>query len=172
MTVTTDLDAALAQHPPDPETARSVVRSDRRCARHRWQSAVWPEVTRCRLCGARKDETLSRQGRSSARLGKDQERRAERRYGWTKIGERGEKTDLRGRLFKVQQKSSRRQPPALVRDTFAGLDATRDGRVPLLLLTFVRPGVPADDYIVIRGSDWLDLHGQDREEPTWDPVTG
>ena len=103
-------------------------------------------------------------GRSSRRLGNDQERRAEKRYGWEKIGERGEKTDLRGRMFKVQQKASRRPTPALFRDVFAGLDATRDGRVPLLLLSYVRAGVGTDDFIVVRGSDWLELHGRDTIE--------
>lgn len=161
------LDELLAAHPPEPETARTVVRTERKCRRHEWVIGWLVDGSTgyfCRLCQRVRDDTRSRRGKSSRRLGGDQERRAEKRYGWTKIGERGEKTDLRGRLFKVQSKASRRQPPALIRDTFAGLDATKDGRVPLLLLTFVRPGVPADDYIVIRGSDWLDLHGRDEED--------
>lgn len=165
--MTADLDRALAAHPPEPEAAISTA-TPRRCRRHEWALALGGGVddyeVACSRCGRPKDVARSRRGRSSRRLGGDQERRAERRYGWTKIGERGEKTDLRGRLFKVQQKSTRRAPPALVRDAFAGLDATRDGRVPLLLLTFVRPGVPAQDYVVVRGSDWLELHGRDEED--------
>ena len=107
-------------------------------------------------------------GRSSARMGKDQERRAERRYGWEKVGELGGKADLVGRLAKVQQRSTRRRAPAMWREAFAGLDAIPDGRVPLLLLSFVRQGVPVEDYVVVRGSDWLELHG--RDEPAR-PVT-
>jgi hypothetical protein len=60
-----------------------------------------------------------------------------------------------------QQKASRRPVPALIRDTFAGLDATKDGRVPLLLLSFIQP-TGTEDYIVIRGEDWLELHGLDK----------
>jgi hypothetical protein len=167
--VTDDLDAALAGTEPAVETARSVVSGKARVCKHRWQTIkdvgrdmTWAE---CIRCGIVRDPVRSRRGKSSRRLGHDQERRAERVYGWEKIGERGEKTDLRGRMFKVQQKASRRPPPALIRDTFAGLEATRDGRIPALLLSFIRPGVPTEDYILIRGADWLDLHGRDEETP-------
>jgi hypothetical protein len=165
-----DIDVALAAHPPLPETARSVTVTDRKCKRHDWiVFASWnPDVPEapemCRKCGIVKDEQRSRRGRSARRLGNDQERRAERRYGWEKIGERGEKTDLRGRFAKVQQKSTRHPVPVLFRNVFAGLDATKDGRVPLLLLSYVRQGFPTEDYIVMRGETWLELHGVDEPE--------
>lgn len=117
-------------------------------------------VLACR-CGTDYDEAASKRGRSSARFGKDQERRAERRYGWEKIGERGEGTDLRGSFAEVQMKSTRRQPPVAWARAFAKLDATKEDRVPLLLLSFVRQGVPATDYVVVRGEDWIALHGID-----------
>jgi hypothetical protein len=170
--MTDDLDEALASVPPATETAVSTA-TVRKCVRHQWDItsvrdhsiggvATFSEYGySCVRCGKPKDEVASRRGKSNARLGKVQERRAERRYGWEKIGERGEKTDLRGRFAKVQQKASRRPVPALIRDTFAGLDATKDGRVPLLLLSFIQP-TGTQDYIVIRGEDWLELHGLDK----------
>jgi len=115
----------------------------------------------CRLCGLDANSTARGRGRSSSRLGKDQERRAERTYGWEKIGERGEGTDLRGRFAEVQMKSTRRAVPATWQESFRKLDATKEDRVPLLLLSFVRQGVPTQDFILLKGSDWLALHGRD-----------
>ncbi len=167
MTEPNDLDAMPFDSAPELETARSLVRSDRPCRRHRWMFVplgAYPNLTmvsECARCGRRKDEVRSRRGKSARRFGGDQERRAEKRYGWEKIGERGQMTDLRGRLMKIQQKSSRRLPPALFRSVFPALDATMDGRIAGILLSYVRPGVPAQDYVVIRGADWLELHGRD-----------
>jgi hypothetical protein len=166
--LTNDLDTAIAAVPPATETATSTAPA-RKCGRHQWvqewdhpvaRGMWWPVCVRC---GKGQDVALSRRGKSNARLGKDQERRAERRYGWEKIGERGEKTDLRGTFAKVQMKASRRPIPALFRDTFAGLDATKDGRVALLLLSFIEPRGTAD-FVVIRGADWLALHGEDKPD--------
>jgi hypothetical protein len=159
------IDAALATVPPTTETAASTA-TVRKCGRHVWvkwsdiPGETWETCDRCRIV---KDVAASRRGKSNARLGKDQERRAERRYGWEKIGERGEKSDLRGTFAKVQMKASRRPIPALFRDTFAGLDATKDGRVALLLLSFIEPRGTAD-FVVIRGDDWLALHGEDKPD--------
>lgn len=125
------------------------------------RSRDWDDKTTCLRCGHVFDPARSRAGKSSRRLGNDQERRAERTYGWEKIGERGQITDLRGSMFKVQQKATRSAPPAQFVNNFRELAAVNDGRIPLLLLSYVRVGVAADDYIVIRGSDWLALHGRD-----------
>jgi hypothetical protein len=160
--MTAAIDEAMADTVPEAVTSTSTATA-RKCRPHGWATMTSEDGSRyeeCYRCGAIKDLALSRRGKSNARLGKDQERRAERRYGWEKIGERGEKTDLRGRFAKVQQKASRRLPPALIRDTFAGLDATKDGRVPLLLLSYIQP-TGTQDFIVIRGEDWLALHGKD-----------
>lgn len=115
----------------------------------------------CTRCGRDIAVAATRRGRSSRRLGHDQERRAERVYGWEKIGERGSITDLRGTLMKVQQKATRGTSPGRWRGIFRELDTVADGRVPALLLSFVRAGVPTEDYVVLRGSDWLQLHGKD-----------
>jgi ribosomal protein L34E len=159
-----NIDAALATVPAATETATSTA-TVRKCRRHQWQQVNFEDVIyfECKRCGSPYNPIASRRGKSNARLGKDQERRAERRYGWEKIGERGEKTDLRGTFAKVQMKASRRPIPALFRDTFAGLDATKDGRVALLLLSFIEPRGTAD-FVVIRGADWLALHGEDKPD--------
>jgi ribosomal protein L34E len=162
-----NIDAALATVPPATETATSTA-TVRKCKRHQWTRvstglSVREDYEWCPRCGTVLDPIASRRGKSNARLGKDQERRAERRYGWEKIGERGEKTDLRGTFAKVQMKASRRPVPALIRDTFAGLDATKDGRVALLLLSYIQPS-GTSDYVVIRGEDWLQLHGRDEPD--------
>jgi ribosomal protein L34E len=155
-----NIDAALATVPPATETATSTA-TVRTCRHPRAYRIVDKRGLVCTGCARIIDPIQAKRGKSNARLGKDQERRAERRYGWEKIGERGEKTDLRGTFAKVQQKASRRPVPALIRDTFAGLDATKDGRVPLLLLSYIQP-TGTQDYIVIRGEDWLELHGLDK----------
>lgn len=151
--------------PPEPETARTLVPSKRRCSHPKPHRVTLPEGGwQCASCSTIVTPETMRRGRRSRRLGTDQERRAERRYGWEKIGERNQATDLRGRLFKVQQKATRSAPPSKWMRIFGDLDATRDGRVPLLLLSFVRNGLPTEDFVLVRGSDWLDLHGRDEPE--------
>jgi len=154
-----ELDAALAATTPEPATSVSLVRSDRKCRRHEWLREDLSAV--CLRCGVLQDLVRSRRGKSAHRLGGDQERRAEKRYGWRKIGEYGDVDDLRGRLMKVQQKSTRAAAPLRWKRIFAALAGTNDGRVPALLLSYVRQGVPVEDFIVVRGEDWLALHGKD-----------
>ena len=143
-----------------------IEREPRKCYRHRWAGsyAETGTVWTCRVCGAIRDEAKARRGKSSRRLGHDGERRSERRYGWTKVGEFGGITDLQGTLAVVQQKTSRRPAPPKWRGIFSALEGRAGGRIPLILLSFVHQGVDTDDYIVIRGRDWLALHGLDQPE--------
>jgi hypothetical protein len=60
--------------------------------------------------------------------------------------------------------SSRSAPPAQFVNNFRELAAVNDGRIPLLLLSYVRPGVKPLDFIVIEGSEWLQLFGKDKAE--------
>lgn len=108
-----------------------------------------------------RDEAKAKRGKSSRRLGHDGERRSEKRYGWRKVGEFGGITDLEGTLAIVQQKTSRRAAPLAWKSIFAALEGRAGGRIPLLLLSFVKAGVDTEDFIVIRGRDWLQLHGKD-----------
>jgi hypothetical protein len=115
----------------------------------------------CRRCGAVRDPIRAKRGKSSRRLGHDGERRSEKRYGWRKVGEYGGITDLEGTLAIVQQKTSRRAAPVAWKSIFAALEARSGGRVPLILLSFVKAGVPSEDFVIVRGKDWLALHGTD-----------
>ena len=108
-----------------------------------------------------RDETRARRGKSSRRLGNDGERRSEKRYGLQKIGERGEITDLRGTIWKVQQKTSRRAVPATWRAIFSQLDATKDGREAAIIVSFVKQGFPTQDFWIVRGDTILTLLGRD-----------
>lgn len=150
-------------------------REPRKCTRHKWTSVAAENVsvgaflggtiitaeTRCRLCGVVKDEARSRRGKSSRRLGADGERRSEKRYGWRKTGEFGGIDDLVGTMHVVQQKTTRAAPPLRWKGIFARLDERAAGRIPLILLSFVRAGVDTEDFILVRGKDWLALHGKD-----------
>ena len=160
--------------PSDPGPATPVTATARR-HRHRWKVTVPTAEARVAwlngpdylpywcACGAIKDTALSRRGKSSARLGKDQERRIERVYGPTKIGERGDPVDHLGKLGKWQSKSTRGPVPKWLADPMRKMDGLYGDRIPLLILSYVRQGVPVEDYILMRGSDFLDWHGRDEE---------
>jgi len=138
----------------------------RKHVRHQWamtfdvndpSASTW----RCSTCGKARDLGLARRGRSSRNLGHRGERRSEKRYGWEKIGEAGGPDDLSGQLVVVQQKTTRRAPPLTWKQIFAALDNRAQGRTPLLLLSFVTPSVGTEDFIIIRGADWLALFGKE-----------
>jgi hypothetical protein len=140
----------------------------RKCRRHVWITFRGddgkPGIAHCVRCEKVKDEALSRRGRSSRRLGSDGERRSEKRYGWRKTGEFGGIDDLVGKFCIVQQKTTRAAAPAKWKGIFARLDERAAGRVPLILLSFVRAGVDTEDFVLVRGRDWLALHGTDAPE--------
>jgi len=147
--------------PVEPREAPETPRRHR----HEWvPETVGPHVEWthfCRSCGVLRDEVKARRGKSSRRLGHDGERRSEKRYGWAKVGEFGGITDLQGTLAIVQQKTSRRAPPPAWQSIFRALEARAGGRIPLILLSFVKQGVDTEDFIVLRGRDWIQLHGLD-----------
>lgn len=163
-----DLDEALGTFEPDDSAEHRVVvveKEPRKCRRHEWTKSIFvgavEPITTCPRCGTIRDEVRAKRGKSSRRLGHDGERRSEKRYGWAKVGEFGGITDLQGTMAIVQQKTSRRAAPPAWKSIFAALEARAGGRIPLILLSFVKQGVDTDDYIVIRGRDWLSLHGKD-----------
>jgi hypothetical protein len=165
--MTDDLDAALAGTEPAPETARSVVRSDRKCRRHQWaivgtaSPVVACDSIQCIRCGVTKDPVLSRRGKTSRDYGNRAELKVARTYGGTKVGHHGGPVDVRGKDWHTQVKTHRRLPPAEWRAVFAALEASTD-RLPRLLLRFVHDGGPTD-YIVVPGKAWLDWFGKDEE---------
>jgi hypothetical protein len=170
-----DLDELLKDQPIAAPTLAGAP-TERKCRRHVWG---WIEVHhelsgnvspvpdldgwRCARCGKPKNEIRSRRGKSSRRLGNDGERRSEKRYGWRKTGEFGGIDDLVGTLHVVQQKTTRSAPPLRWKGIFARLDERAAGRIPLILLSFVRAGVDTEDFVIVRGKDWLALHGKDGE---------
>ena len=122
-----------------------------------------------------KSDRASRRGRSSDRLGKDQERRIERVYGPRKVGEYGDAVDHLGRDFKWQSKATRAAPPlwlecigvATFRERLpeylykpmgkmAGIGGAR---LPLVIRSFVHVGTATRDWIFVPSHDWLGLHG-------------
>lgn len=161
----TDLDDALAAVSPQPEAARTLVEPTPRRHRHEWCHFPAEEPFRavdvCLRCGKAKDEVRSRRGKSNRRLGADQERRIERVYGPRKVGEYGDPVDHLGRLGKWQSKSHRTAPPKWLAGPLARMAGIRDDLVPLLILSYVRQGKPTEDFVIVRGCDWLALHGRD-----------
>jgi hypothetical protein len=162
------IDELLADAEMQPPTIVQAI-TERKCRRHVWADTVidyegHTGLVSCFRCGKPKDEARSRRGKSSRRLGNDGERRSEKRYGFVKVGEFGGITDLQGKTTKVQQKTSRMAAPVKWKGIFAQLEQVADGRMPAILLSFVRPGVPSDDYFIVRGRDWLDWRGRDDGE--------
>lgn len=147
---------------PEADATRPE-RASRKCRRHGpW--IVANGITSCDRCGHVQDPVAARRGRSSRRLGSDQERRIERVYGPTKIGERGDPVDHLGRLGKWQSKATRGAVPRWLADPMRKMAGLYGDRVPLLILSFVRQGLPTEDYVVVSGRDWLALHGRDSDE--------
>lgn len=113
-------------------------------------------------CGKRRDDAAIRRGKQSRNYGNRAELAASRQYGGRKVGHAQGPTDVVGVNTKTQVKTRRGFAPAMWRTEFAKLDIEQDGRLPRLLLRFVRPGnLGPDDYFVVRGSDWIDWFGRD-----------
>jgi hypothetical protein len=148
---------------PKPRSA-----APRPCRRHAWyyydlDGAPFPGI--CQLCGKLKDAALSKRGRNNRKRGNSHELSVARKYGGEKVGQLGLPEDIRGGEYRTQVKTHQRPAPAEWRKAFAALEAVTDNRTPRLIVRFLQPGVPADDYIIIKGSTWLDRFGRDEEEP-------
>jgi len=107
------------------------------------------------------DPEFQRRGRNNRLRGNSHELKVARKFGGEKVGPLGLPEDIRGTEFRTQVKTYQRLAPAGWRKAFAALEATVDARTPRLILRFLRPGVPADDYIVFRGQSFLDRYGKD-----------
>ena len=132
------------------------------------------EFWHCR-CGALRDEAKAARGKSSRRLGSDQERRIERVYGPRKVGEYGDAIDLIGRDFMWQSKATRTPyltvpgrghqvwglPRAYVSFTrpIEAMLALRQDRMPLLIRSWVQQGRPTTDVLIVRARDWQAFYG-------------
>jgi hypothetical protein len=186
--VTADLDSLPFHDGHESPPTRNGATGKPRCRRHEWVTCGpdylpaspygHPEDygrDRCQFCLAFRDPAASRRGRSSDRLGKDQERRIERVYGPRKVGEFGDAVDHLGRDFKWQAKATRSLPPKwlanILMPTFReqvpqsiwraaghmkGIGGTRR---PLVIRSYVRQGVATRDWLFVGSWDWLQLHG-------------
>jgi len=179
----TDLDALLEANPAEPETAITVVVTDRKCRRHTYTETVWQTSaegeftaavrwTTCRTCGAIKDDVKSRRGKTARRSGHDNERRLERLFGATKVGEFGTAVDLLGRDFCWQAKHSHGEAPSWTRDLHEPRLVTGDatvrayatamaphlaGRAPLVVRSWATTRTV--DRIWVPAAAWSQLHG-------------
>ncbi len=170
---------------PAPDGPRPGAAPARRCRRHEWAPgepvAVGDGIavarTVCRRCGRPRSAEASRRGANSRRLGGDQERRIERVYGPTKIGERGDPVDHLGRTWKWQSKATRSLPsrwiaaisdaplfmdalPGYLRVPMERMGGLYGNRCPVVVRSFVRQGVRTRDWMFVRGWDageWLGL---------------
>ena len=128
--------------------------------RHAWivrsEAGTW-----CASCGKQQDAS-SRRGKQARSYGNRAELSVAREYGGRKVGHAQGPTDVQGTNIKTQVKTTRRPAPQMWSREFAKLDREKDGRLPRLLLRFVRPGnAGPDDYFVVRGADWLEWFGKD-----------
>ena len=115
------------------------------------------------MCGYVIDAEAQSRGRRARSRGNGHELKAARTYGGEKTGPLGKIEDIRGAEFSTQVKTRQGTAPAQWRNIFAAFDAVDlQGRTPRILLRFLPgPGIPADDYFVIRGRDALDRWGRD-----------
>lgn len=128
------------------------------------------EASRCVNCRHVVDPVAIRRGRSSRRLGGDTERRIERVYGPRKVGEYGDPVDHIGVDWKWQSKATRGDKPrwlaAVLKPLWrATLPAWIVGPIermtpyypdhkPVVIRSYVRPGVRAEDFLFVRGHEW------------------
>ena len=168
---------------PSPAT-RNGAAGRKPCARHLWSSCTvdhfggpCPYPPACLRCGHPRDPAASRRGKSSVRLGKDQERRIERVYGPRKVGEYGDAVDHLGRDFKWQAKATRSDPPKWlaaiteptwraivpksILDPMAHMSGIGGMRRPLVIRSYVHHGVPTRDWLFLIWADWYRLHAGD-----------
>lgn len=115
---------------------------------------------RC-ACGKVEDPTASRRGRNNRKRGGRAELDIARTYGGQKVGPLGLPEDIRGKSWSTQVKVSQRAAPTMWTTEFGKLDGATDGRTPRLILRYTRPSVGSEDFVVVRGADWLAWFGRD-----------
>jgi hypothetical protein len=132
---------------------------------HRWDPLSARED--CIGCGLllHDYQTRQRRNRNNRKRGGRTELAVARTYGGEKVGPLGLPEDVRGKSWRTQVKVSQRSVPPMWQREFDKMATQRDGRTPRLILRFTRSGGLAQgrtqDFIVIRGSDWLDWFGRD-----------
>ncbi len=147
---------------PTPATGNGAI--GRKCSRHDYMLRVidHESLWACARCGAIRDDAASRRGRNNRARGNRAELAVARRFGGEKTGPLGQPEDIRGREWRTQVKTHQGLPPARWRAVFAALDTQHDARLPRLIERYLPgQGIAADDYIIVRGADWLAWFGKD-----------
>lgn len=189
----TDLDRALVGTSPAIESAVTVVSSVPRCLHPRGSRK--PVVDQdgkpamaCGRCDVIIDAVRAKRGKSSRRLGSDQERRIEKVYGPRKVGEYGDAIDLIGRDFVWQSKATRDpmpswasvitapdpvQPSAMVLRAARAMEPLRGSRQLLVIQTWVGTRWhPTRDLIWVEALAWAGLHGDFGRMSGWVAMSG
>ncbi len=158
MVLVNDLDSlTFPATAPTPTGAKG-----RKCGRHQWQWDMQAAEYRCRRCGAIRDETRARRGRTSNRAGKDAERAIAKGYGGRRTGQFGGPDDVVvGDLFVVQSKVgwfSERMWAELEKLPRAG------GRIPTLIVSerHGHQGAKTRRLVIREYDDDVALHGGNR----------
>ena len=127
----------------------------------------------------RSPRTVAMSKRSDVRLGKDNERRLAKWYGWRKVGQFSDAVDLLGADIKVQSKATRHHIPAALADMTYGPGAVYrmdiapvyvteplgkmaglyPDRIPVLVRSFIHRGRPTRDFVYLSARHWYALHG-------------
>lgn len=176
--------------PPTPVDDMAIERKPKVC-RHEWiVNRHWnggptsePPITQCVRCNKVRDDVAARRGKSARRLGGDQERRIEKVYGPTKIGQRGDAVDHIGRVWRWQSKATRALPPrwlaaidepewmalvpAWVVAPYYGMDGLY-ARKSVVIRSFVSRGIRTRDWLIVSALDGtveLGLPGPDHNDP-------
>ena len=150
---------AAGIHQASRNVDRPLTAPAPKCRRHQWTVP-----TSCARCGKVQDAARVRAGRNSRTRGNRHELAASRIYGGRKVGPLGGPADIVGKVFAIQLKTHRTMPPKRLLDLFMAMDRGAGGRVPVVLDRYLRPGLPPIDLFVVRGPDWLSLHGRDGME--------
>lgn len=148
----------------DPPPEQVTVAKPRKCP-HPRDRRDWTEgepAPHCGVCGHRFDPAVLKRNRNNRKRGVRYESIIARRYGGEPVGALNLPEDIRGIEYRTQVKTHQGSAPAMWRKAFAALEAGRDARTPRLVVCYLAgPGVPADEYVVVRGRDWLERFGRD-----------
>lgn len=113
------------------------------------------------MCGKVFDPVQQKRGRNNARRGKHHSLEISRKYGMLHVendsssGKRGP-IDSLGARWKQQNKSKQSSVPVEWALAFAAMDGVADGKLPRMLIRYLPgPGIKAQDFIIVRGEDWL-----------------
>jgi hypothetical protein len=165
--MTSDLDAALAQHPPTPETAVTVTPPRSKCRRHDWSWTEWGDadsrvlsyVEWCVRCHVLKDPARTRRGKNNRKRGNAAELTVARAVGGRKVGPMGWPWDVEMPGYARLQVRKLASPPSIndIRKALDAIAATPSDAMPGYV--WIEPGRNGEKLIVFRLKDWQERHG-------------